>query len=258
VKSSESQWLAARRTAIAREADGMVNRACALLPSDWDKPTRCTSWTVRDLLRHVVEGISLYTEGLTRMAHGATDLVPASSLVKVGSTPREVCSRLAEGRQQLGTALTTLTPEVLNGLFPHRFFLLPGHLALDIVLMEEGMHHNDLAWALGDQVSLPGPVATAAFGYASARALEWAVDGEPPSHDLRYRLIGKTVRLELMWRDGRWTVVRDDARPDCELRGQDSALALFLYGRLSWTSSRLSVTGDKSLAGRFKAFLPGP
>lgn len=236
----------------------MADRAVALRASDWDKPTRCTSWTVRDLLRHVVRGLSLYTEGLTRMARGSAELVPASYLLQVRPEPEAICAGLTAARVQLSDALSAITLEAIHAFFPHRFFVLEGRRGLDLILMEEGIHHNDLSWAVGDKGPLPRDVAAAAFGYASARAPNWAADGPQPNRTVSYRLTGQTVHLGLNWSDGRWLINHQRNSPACEIRGEDSPLSLFLYGRLTLAAARLSVTGDESLARRFKDFFPGP
>ena len=48
------------------------------------------------------------------------------------------------------------------------------------------------------------------------------------------------------------------APPDVVMAGSDEGVLLFAYGRRDLGASGLTVTGDVSLASRFKELVPGP
>jgi hypothetical protein len=42
------------------------------------------------------------------------------------------------------------------------------------------------------------------------------------------------------------------------VQGDESAIALFICGRIKATDHRLGVRGDRDVAGTFKEYVPGP
>ncbi len=70
------------------------------------------------------------------------------------------------------------------------------------------------------------------------------------------RLLGPTVRMEATFDGTAWGPVAGD--PGVVVQGSDDDVLLYAYGRLPFDPARLTVTGDRDLAVRFKEFVPGP
>ena len=73
-----------------------------------------------------------------------------------------------------------------------------------------------------------------------------------------FRLVAPTTTTTVVSRDGSWQT--GEPLPDlaCEIRGDDSSIALFALGRVGADHPSLEVEGPAALAKGFKDFFPGP
>ena len=65
-------------------------------------------------------------------------------------SPSELIAALRTGQADLLKALGDLSEPAMDRLIPLPFGQLPTPVALQIVTLEYGFHHNDLRWALGE------------------------------------------------------------------------------------------------------------
>ena len=140
---------------LATALDGIGRLVSAVHGSQWDLPTPCADWTVRQLLNHLVGGNRLFT----RVLRG--EPLP----------PREQLGRRA-GEDQLGdgpaaafrTSATGLlaafgTPGVLERTHTVPAGTLPGPAVLHLRIVETLVHGWDLARATGQEVPFPDELA---------------------------------------------------------------------------------------------------
>jgi uncharacterized protein (TIGR03086 family) len=130
---------------VVDETDKLVQN---IDEGDLTSPTRCTEWTVRDLLNHV-------TGGATMFALSAEQ----------GSVPDDLVGQLMGG-DNLGddfkSAWTAASrhalkafeePGVMDKMVTLPFGEMPGGVALNIAVFDVATHATDLAAATGQQVA---------------------------------------------------------------------------------------------------------
>ena len=128
-----------------------------LRPADWDRPTDCPGWSVRDQFSHLV-GLERYLLGDPRPVHRMPDLPHVVSEfdrfteldvdVRRGRPGPEVLAELAEtvSRRftELGAAGLTLQTEL-----PSPFGVRPASLVLPLRTFDCWVHEQDIRAAVG-------------------------------------------------------------------------------------------------------------
>lgn len=244
--------------ATLRELDAFADRLAAASNPDWDRPTRCAGWAVRDLAAHMVGVAAVQAEALARSRRGDQE-PPAIAAPDRNADRAAILADLGAARTGMDAAFAALTPADLGNPCPLPFATIPGVLAIQLVAAEAGIHGNDLAWALGDEAPLATDVAVAAAAILAAALpmLARAAPVQPPPGS-GIDLVGPTLALRFR-RDGDgWRVGDEPARPWAEIRGSDSAVLLFAFGRIPIAHPTLTVAGDRDLAAAFKTHFPGP
>jgi uncharacterized protein (TIGR03086 family) len=134
-------------------------------PSDWDTPSACADWTVRDVAGHVIWG----QRQLAAWATGGTDPSPEGApgtphpAVMTGDDP------LATWRSARAEADAALTTESLA-----RLTTIPGMGEVPLVAIvalltcDLTAHTWDIGHPLGQAVRLPAPLVAASHGWALA------------------------------------------------------------------------------------------
>lgn len=246
------------RTVSRREGDAFHALLHAATPEDWDRPTRCRDWTVRDLAAHMAGVEAAQATGLERMLRGDLEQ-PAIARADSFADRAAVLDALDRGGEQMAAVLERLRPGDLDALCPLPFAVLPGFVALQIVTAEHGIHRNDLAWALGDEAPLAPDVSAAHFGAMGAALPMLAVRATAqPAAGTAIRLCADSVTLGYAYEAAGWTIAGDGCDWTAEVAGDDSAVCLFMMGRIPANHPSLRRTGDVAISDRFKEFFPGP
>lgn len=243
-----------------RDLEAIIGRLGGLAPSGWAAPVRCAGWDVTALAAHLVAAAQGQAEGLRRAAAGRVDVAPLAT--DVLREPSPLLEALMDGRDQLAKAFAALTTEVMEGLIPLPFGLMPAAVAMQIIPIEYGFHRNDLEWALGNAEPLdadaaqalvqilPGLLPMLAGGSAVSPA------GILPTEPLAFRLAAPSGTVAIAFEDGAWSVGAMGERR-CEIAGDDGAIALFALGRIPAEDPMLAVS-DVAAARAFKTYFPGP
>lgn len=255
--------LAGARAATERDFNAIISRLDGLAERDWSAPVRCAGWQVTDLAAHVVGASRGQAEGLRRAAAGVTEIARLDPSAE--REPRALLAALKDGQDQLMAALGHLPQEALGGGVPLPFGLLPAPVALQIVPLEYGFHRNDLDWAMGDQVPLSGDVASTLLDIVPgllpmlAGGTPVSTAGARPQEPVAFRLVAPGARLLAAYTGDTWSIVpgADRGTVTCEISGGDSALALFVMGRIGADHPDLTVSAPDAAAA-FKAYFPGP
>jgi uncharacterized protein (TIGR03083 family) len=254
---------ASATAATERDLGVLIDRLDSLPDDDWNAPVRCQGWQVSDLAAHVTGAARGQAEALRRAVAGQTGL---AVLDPPGERdPRRLVAALKDGRDRLLSALRDLPQHALNGTVPLPFGLLPATVALQIVPLEYGFHRNDLDWALGSEIPLGQDMAAALLAIAPgllpmlAAGTPVSPPGPPPAGPVTFRLLAPAARLQAAYADGAWSITPDpgDSPGGCQISGDNSAVALFIMGRIGAGHPSISVT-DHAAATAFKHYFPGP
>jgi len=249
--------------AAERDFGVIIDQLDGLSDDGWNAPVRCVGWRVGDLAAHVVGASRGQAEGLRRATAGRTDLAVLE--IPAEREPRALLAALKDGRDRLLAALAGLTPQALAGVVPLPFGLLPAAVALQVVALEYGFHRNDLEWALGREVPLGDDMSGTLLAIMPG-LLPMLAAGSPvsapgivPERPVSFRFLAPGARLLTARTEDAWSI-SPDAGSDpvsCEVRGDDSSVALFVMGRIGADHPGIVVT-DAPVARTFKQYFPGP
>lgn len=255
--------LASATGAAERDFGAIIDQLDGLSDDYWNAPVRCVRWRVSDLAAHVAGASRGQAEGLRRAVAGRTDLAVLD--IPAEREPRALLAALKDGRDRLLAALGGLTPQALEGVVPLPFGLLPAAVALQVVALEYGFHRNDLDWALGREVPLDDDMSGTLLAIMPG-LLPMLAGGSPvcapgivPERPVSFRFLAPGGRLLATHIENAWSI-SPDAGSDpvsCEVRGDDSSVALFVMGRIGAGHPGIVVTDDP-VARTFKQYFPGP
>lgn len=246
-------------SALLRQLDAVtlaLRGAAAGAPA---KPTRCEPWDVRELAAHLALPATALTNGL--VAHRAgQDASVGGEPIPSDATFDEVVAQLVARRAALAEELRLLDPVELARLLPPPAdggLSLPTETLMKLALVELGVHRNDLEAALDLAADLDDDVIDAIAEVVPAWLIFGAEGARRPDREVAFRFAGDRIDIGFSfkptygWRLGLGS-------EDCRITGSDTAVALFLVGRITAHSSSLRIIGDDGLADDFKTFLPGP
>ena len=199
--------------AIAEERRALADMLAGLTPEQWESPSLCTGWRVRDVAAHVAitplhPGLGSMLVGAVR-AHGDFDRLNHDIAVRHAERAPE--RLVAELREHADSRRLPLVTTWANLLF-------------DVMV-----HVQDVAIPLG--MAHPMPVVAARAGAERVWRMGW------PFH-ARRRLRGlRVVATDVEWAAG------DGA----EVRGPIGAILLLLTGRAAAAAPQLSGAGVTAL-----------
>lgn len=247
--------LATARTSIPRELDDFVTRFIVLSDEDLTRPTPCPEFDVRALASHLAGAALMMADGVERWAAGQTERPPAPE--RDPQTHDEIIAQLIEQRARIEKDLAAVTDDTLEGSVPYGFGVFPARFALALAVFEVGLHRWDLLTALGETHALPADVVDGMRAFAT-RYLRRPAKVAPDA-PFACRLRADTYAIEVSLNDGVWQEGIEPSLPLCEIAGTDTDILVFVFGRISVTDGRLTVTGDAAAeAARFKTYFPGP
>ena len=250
------------RAAVARE----WGRFIAALPASadiagWGTATRCQDWTVADLAAHAVWGASMEADALRRARLGLSEPAEGRTVDAAEVAPEVIAAELYAARQALVEELAVVGDHDGDRIVPLPYGQLPLAMFLPILVMEAGIHTDDLAAAVspGDDDPLPDDVVVAGTAFlAMFLPLLAGAAQETPAPGTVVSLRGDAVDLRLSFGDSGWsTETVDDATAVIEAQ-DDSTLVRFALGRLAADDPRLAVSGVPGLGHVFKRWFPGP
>lgn len=240
--------LEAVRRAHTRDMAEVLNRATLASDNEWTRPTPCGNWTVGDLVAHLAAGQACRAEALRRMQAGVDEPAPVP---EIRGHREAVVEALRTYHEEVEAELAGLTPDGMERPVQMAFGPLPLHLALQIFVMEAGVHAQDIQMAMSGQAVLTPDVID-----ATASVLTTVLKrGEEPAGPVAYRLVSPNIDLSFTWRDGQWMHEPDDNA--CVIEGDDNVVLLFALGRIDAEDPAVYAT-DQDAARRFKDYFPGP
>ncbi|MGD0376492.1 MAG: maleylpyruvate isomerase family mycothiol-dependent enzyme [Streptosporangiaceae bacterium] len=238
-----------------------IDQLCSDLPDgQWDLPTGCPGWTVKDCVSHLVDyearalgrpaprhepGPLPYLQNeLGRSNEIGVDVRRARSGAAVLEEFREVtAARLAQLRQltEADLAAQAIAPDGSSGT-------MAGLLTLRV--MDSWSHEQDIRRATGRPGHLTGPVADEALGYFT-RFLPYLVGkraAAPEGSSVAFR-IGARDPVGVEVTGGRGRLAADLRDPTVSLAIPVATFAALIGGR-SDAPGDTDITGDRQLGQR--------
>ena len=208
-----------------------------LRDADPTSATRLPEWDIDALARHVAAVAWQQGEAFHRARVGATH---APSYLEIGSDQLErAAAHMRSGIDQLDASSEPIVP------LP--FAALPASFAAAVLLIEYGVHLNDLEHALGETTELREPVADAVVELMGAMLPGLA--SSEPDRPASFALRTPDATTHVAWRDGSWQS-GGEIEPDCAIEGSSSDIALFALGRKPASELTSAATGRSPARSR--------
>ncbi len=137
--------------------------------AEWDRPTPCPDWTVRQLVQHLVVGTDRF---MMRFGHEGTTAVPAPDASGV-----ELLDALEASTAELVQVFEG--PGAMQQVIELPIGAMPGQAALDLRVTETITHGWDLGRALGRPLRFDPDLVERAVGF-SQEALTRIPEGRSP------------------------------------------------------------------------------
>lgn len=243
--------------------DALVDLLTDLSLDDWQRPTVCAGWTVKDIAAHLLGGeIGILSRKRDGHAYSGSPIMDWHDLVALINdlndtwvkttrrlSPRLLCDLLRFSGEQVNRYFASLDPEALGGpvdwASPE-----PAPVWLDLAReYTERWHHQQQIRDATARPGLNGPRYLAPVLDAFVRALPRTY-AEVQAED------GALVTLEITGASGnRWHLLREGGTWQLYLDADVSALAtVSLDEDVAW---RLFTKGIKSEAARARAVIEG-
>lgn len=241
------------RDLAAAEYDALLAMVAGFTASDWDRPTDCTEWRVREMVAHVagaaeeacrlpvmLRHLGVALNGVRRRDAAMVDLLCQAQIAdrarlsdaELAADLRRWAAGAPEGRRAQPSLLRRTPMPAFAGL---RRGATMGHLLDVIYLRDLWLHRVDLHRATG--VEMPVSIAEAEVVVQVVR-------------DLDLEWTGPAFTLELTGRTpGRWRV--GEGEPVAGVREDAVALMRLLSGRSD--ECELVTEGDPGAAERLRA-----
>jgi uncharacterized protein (TIGR03083 family) len=237
-----------------------IDQLCSGLPAgQWDLPTGCPGWTVKDHLSHLVDyearalGQPAPEHEPGPLPHVKNEMGQANEIGVDVRRPRPGAQVLAEFRQVTGERLArlrTLTGQDLAA--PVTTPAGPGTMAdlLTLRVMDSWMHEQDIRRATGRPGHVDGPAAGEAVGYFT-RFLPYVVGkraAAPDGSKAVFR-IGARDPVAVQVAGGRGSLAGDAGGATVSLAIPVTTFAALAGGR-SDVPDDARITGDEALGRR--------
>jgi uncharacterized protein (TIGR03083 family) len=229
-----------------------------LAPEDWDRPTDCPGWSVRDQISHIIgtERMLLGDERPPAAPGGAHVRNPIGESNEAWVEARrtrpgpEVLDEMREVTAARLEALRSMTTEEFDregftpeGPGPYRAFM-------EIRLFDCWEHEQDIRRAVGRPGHLDGPIAAMAVAKVAAAAgyVVGKKAAAPEGSSVVFEVHGPVELTVPVLVEGRARIL-DDAPPDPTVRIRLDAEAYNALGCGRWSGEQAMSTGRVTLEG---------
>ncbi|WP_167857909.1 maleylpyruvate isomerase family mycothiol-dependent enzyme [Mycobacterium sp. DL99] len=202
------------RALARRERQEFSDLLDGLAPDEWQAPTLCSGWNVRDVVAHTISYL-----GQTRLQLTAATLAARGQVDRIND--RALKADVGAGPDELRTLMRAGTdPSGAGALYGCR-----------VALIECLIHQQDIRRPLGQSRSIPADALLASLAFARISPV---IGGGRRTRGLRL------IADDLGWSAGRGP----------EIRGPGEALLLAMTGRVEAVAGELQGPGVAHLCGR--------
>ena len=227
-------------------------RRVAALDGEWKTPTSLTGWDVAELTRHVAAVAWMQAEAFHR---ARARIAETPSWIEVHADFNDLPQVLEQSRRNLESALDALDLDP-DPTVPLPFAPMPASIAVPVLVLEYGVHLYDLRAALDESPTLDGEVADVVL---TLLPLWMPLAGTAADEGTSVELRTPTDSVAAVrYASGSWQAAGAEDMATCTITAPADHLALFALGRMSHDDVLLSVSGDATVAARFKELFPGP
>jgi uncharacterized protein (TIGR03086 family) len=137
----------------------------AVGPDEWELPTPCSEWTVRNVANHLVSSNLLFARVL-----GGEQLPPREELIAASRVDRLGDDPVQAFRDSATAVLTAFrSEEALTRTVTVPAGTVPGQVALQLRIVEALVHGWDIARATGRRADFPEEIVQQALGFTRAQ-----------------------------------------------------------------------------------------
>jgi uncharacterized protein (TIGR03086 family) len=150
---------------LAAALGGAEPVIAAVEPDEWELPTPCSEWTVRNVANHLVSGNLLFARVL-----GGEELPPREELIAAGRVDLLGDDPVRPFRDSAGALLAAFRSEgVLARTVTVPAGTVPGQVALQLRIVEAMVHGWDIARATGRGADFPEEIVQQALEFSRAQ-----------------------------------------------------------------------------------------
>lgn len=265
---------------VHTEADGLAQFLATLSADDWQRPSACDLWAIRDVVAHLIWAADFYTDAVSRGIHGdlshPADRPPGNAPALFPAMPSYIDQQARTVRNRVGTALlptfwasyhalaqvmARLSPpqwEMPCAFFQFRGGHRPAQAFLFAILAELAIH----GWDIRSRFDEAAPLAEHSLQFLMERSLPTLVGfltfpmdtGHPSPVRYRWDLgVDSALRYDVIVDGGRARMEpAADTPAEVTLRGDRTTFALMLYSRVPLDAAvaqgRVTVGGNHALA----------
>jgi uncharacterized protein (TIGR03083 family) len=252
-----------------------------LTPDQWNAPSACDLWEVRDVVAHLIGGVERQMDSLDRGMRGDSAPPPGFAPLPAEVVSTTNAQRDIERRQGLGEGLLEVfrsrydqLRDALAGIsgdqweapcWHHRRGTLTAREYVDLRIQELAIHDWDLRSGLEPEAQVDPESALALLDIAPAWLGMTFRPGAPLGRPLVYRweISGSNPhRFDLMVLGDSFRIQPPVAGvADVVVKCSADAYVLLVYGRLTAqegvASGRLAIDGEAELMRRFESWFKG-
>ena len=265
---------------VHTEADGLAQFLATLSADDWQRPSACDLWMIRDLVAHLIWAADFYTDSVSRGIQGdishPTDRPPGNAPALFPAMPAYIDQQARAVRDRVGTALLPTFRASYHALaqvmarlslpqweLPCAFFQFrgghrPASAFLFAILAELTIH----GWDVRSRFDAAAPLSEQSLRFLLERSLPTLVGfltfprdtGSPAPVRYRWDLgVDSALRYDVIVVGGQGRMEpAADASAAVTLRCDRTTFALVLYSRLTLDAAvaqgRVAVVGNPALA----------
>ena len=227
------------------QLDTFRKRVHALDDADWTKESLCAGWDVTELVRHVTAVAWMQAEAFHR---ARVQMPEQPSWGTVNAAPADLPNLLDEAYDHLAPALAGVIDN--DSMVPLPFAVMPAPLAVGVLILEYAVHLYDLRGAVDTDPHLDDDAAEVVAQLVPM----WMPLAGTATDEGTSIALGETA---LRYVGTGWQPI-DAEDATTSVMGDTEALSLFALGRIGPDDPRLTITGDTTVAKRFKELFPGP
>lgn len=230
-----------------------------LAPEDWDRPTDCPGWSVRDQVSHVIGTESMLLgraapppapEDLPHVKNRIGEMNEGWIEARRGLDGASVTAELEEVTRTRLEALRAMSDDELDAPTPSPIGMVPYFMFMDVRIMDCWTHEQDIRRAVGRPGHLDSPGAVVALR-RMAQTIGFVVGkrvGAPDGTTVVFDLSGPLAQvLAVGVEGGRAAPIDPPADPTVRIVMDTETFVCLAAGRWSGPDVKVAFVGDETL-----------